>query len=54
MYYVFLMCEGILPACMCVYHLHVWFLWRPEERSDILELELYMSVSCHVGTENRI
>ena len=29
---------GVLPACMSLYHEHVWCLWRSEEGVKPLEL----------------
>ena len=39
----------VLPACMSVYHVCAWCLWRSEEESDDLELEFQTVVSCHEG-----
>jgi len=55
LFYVYM---GVLPACMPVHYLHVWCLLRPEDylpieaiKMDLLELELQMVVSHHVGIE---
>lgn len=42
--YFILYCE-YLPAGVSGYHMHVWYLLRPEERSDPPELELQIVVS---------
>jgi hypothetical protein len=39
------MCVAALLACMCVYHLSAWCLWRPEEGVGSPELEIQMYVS---------
>lgn len=41
------MCVSVLPACMHVSHMHSSGLWRSEEASDPLELELHMALSSH-------
>jgi hypothetical protein len=33
---------GILSACLFVYHVHAWSLWRPKRVSEILGLELHL------------
>lgn len=45
---------GILPTCMCVYHLHAWCPQSTEEAVRPLELELQMVVSCHMNAGNGI
>jgi hypothetical protein len=42
-----------LPIGMSVYYLHAWACGEKEEESELLELELQMVVSCHVGTETQ-
>ena len=37
---------------VCLHPLIAYWLWRPEEGSDPLDLELQMVVSCHVGAGN--
>jgi hypothetical protein len=39
----------VLPACMYMQHVCVLCPRRTEEGSDLLDLELQMVVSCHVG-----
>lgn len=33
-------CMYVLPACMIVYHVNVWYTWKPEEGVISLYLEL--------------
>lgn len=47
------MCVGVLPVCMSIYHVHPWYLQRPEDGSDPLELALLTVVSHCVSTGNR-
>lgn len=42
--YFILYCE-YLAACVSVYHMHAWYLLRPEERSDPPELDLQIVIS---------
>ena len=47
------MCRGVLPACMSVYHMCAWCLWRSEEGKS-LGLESKSVVSHHhMGAENK-
>lgn len=46
------MCLGILPACVYVCHLHVWYMQRQEKGPAPLELELLMVVKWQVGAGN--
>lgn len=34
--------------CVCVPHMHAWYLLRPEERSDPPELDLQIVMSYYV------
>lgn len=34
------MCVGVLPACVSMYYVHAWSLWRPKEE---VRLELQMT-----------
>lgn len=45
-----LMCVGVLPTYMPVYHIYAWVSWR---HKIFLELELQMVVNHNVGTQNR-
>jgi hypothetical protein len=49
-YFIFL-CVSAFLAITCVYHLHVWILWRSERLSDALQLEQQLVVSHHSSTE---
>lgn len=45
-FYVYVFCLN-----MSVYHKCAWYPWKPEGvRLDLLQLELQMIVSCHVGS----
>lgn len=39
------MCMNVLPKCTYVYHLHVWWLQRPEE--GIRSLETGVKIESH-------
>lgn len=43
---------SILPACMSVLQVHVWYGWGPEEGIRSLELELQMVLSPYMGAGN--
>lgn len=48
------MSMGVLPACMSVYRVHTWYLWRPEESVSLPELVLEMVVNHHLDAVNPI
>ena len=48
----YFLCVSILPPSKSLHQMHTWYLWRPEEGTDPLELELQTIVSHHVGAGN--
>lgn len=42
----------ILPVCLFVFHIYPWCLWRSQEVTGLLELELRMALSSYVGAGN--
>ena len=49
------MCMDILPMCMTVHHMLIWFSQRSRGgHPNTLELELLMVVSCHVRLEEQL
>ena len=36
---LYFMCVYVLLACMYVYHIHSWFMWRSEEDLESSETE---------------
>lgn len=45
---------NVSPMCMSLYHMYMPIVYRVKKRvSDHLELELYKTVSHHVGVGNQ-
>ena len=50
--YCFIMCMGILPACMYVYHMPACAHGDEKVAMDPLELGLWVVVNHHLGAKN--
>lgn len=50
-----LICVSVLLACMNVYHMHSWLLWRPEEGtgSPDLKLQVVLAIMWVLGNKLR-
>jgi hypothetical protein len=49
---LFLMCVGVLPECLPVYHMHSVPM-EDRRHSQLLGLEIQMAVSCYVDAGNQ-
>lgn len=45
----FILCENVLPACVYVDQVHIWYLQRSEDDIKYPKLKLWMVVNHHVG-----
>lgn len=45
--FILFMHISTFPACMSVFNMHVWSLWRQKRALGLLELEFQMAVRYH-------
>lgn len=45
---------SVLPACMYMHYMRVWWPWGQEKALGALELEFQMVMNHHVGTGNQV
>lgn len=51
--YSYCMCTSVLPACMYMYHVHAWCLWRLEEGTATSETRVKGSCEHLMCAENQ-
>ena len=49
---MYLMCMGVLPHYVSVYHMHACYLREQKKAFDPLEPELHNALSYHMGADD--